>query len=1049
MSQQLREQQIPRLASAIVRPRVEKSLEQVFQHKLMLVCAPAGFGKTTAVAQLARSTPHTVLWHSIDEQERDFPILYQQFAASLQEVFPRLDINLAPPSYEPGELAVSLTGQLRKTPEDKLLLILDDVHNISGSSICESWLQSFVSLLPSKCHLILISRTPPAISLTEMIARREVVAIGEEDLRFTYNEIEDLSVHIRGTRVETNEAEELANRLQGWPAGIILALRPLPTAVEQLLPSGSVTPEALFDALAVSMLDAQPRGLREFLLASSTLARMTPELTANVLGLQNGAAWLGEALEQNLFLSRVPGGLAYHKLFRAFLQRQFRRLNEGAFVDLHVKAAQYFVNQGELAQAFDHYMTAGAADCASTAIDSVLHLYFAQSRAETLLQWNTELEQAGVANAKLLYYAAIIHIDRLNYEVANVELDRAEILFQIEGNEERVAEIQLQRARMNLINGYYLAAIAGAEKLLHRTQDSSNLHGRALRVIGFAYLRLGNSDVAVKYLEDALPLSRENGDKLALSSLLQDLQNVYLRLGRLSDASACLQEVVALRRSLGISSLLARALNDLGYHYHQHGDYAQAYATLQEGLGVVARIRNKRIESYLLWSLADLQRDRGSFDEAWQLYSRALEFTGNRDPNLRCNVLINASILRRWQSAWIEASSLAEEAVALAEAHSLGIETLLGQAHYWVVQGLQGDAHAAAEQLASLGQALQQKHAVSEAAQVLALSAQVSLTQDNLARARYYLDGAAELVNLGASAQPVTAELTYTPTLQSFVLANSTSYATLVSRFKHLQKNRVGSAVVTRLEDRLSNDFTYSLRILTLGKEKIERDGVPILPGEWRATAARELFFYLLFMGAKRREEISLDFWPDTDPQKVRSNFHTTLYRVRQALGDNIIVFKDEQYMIHPDLDIWCDAHEFEKLVERAQNLSIRDARTEDLYRRAVDLYQGELLPLLDQEWLTPYRENFGELYLEALIGLARCGQARRDFRQAIKLFRQALKVDRYREDVHRSIMTCYAEQGEKHKIYAHLQELKKILWNDLKTEPTKETVHLARTLLG
>ncbi|MBN8633728.1 MAG: tetratricopeptide repeat protein [Anaerolineae bacterium] len=1049
MSQQLREQQIPRLASAIERPRVEHSLEQVFDHRLLLVCAPAGFGKTTAVAQLARSTPHTVIWHTVDEQERDFPILYQQFTAALQNVFPRLTIDANPPSYEPGELAVSLTNLLRKTPEDKLLIILDDVQNISGSSICEAWLQSFVSLLPSKCHLILISRTPPALSLTEMIARREVVAMSEEELRFTNSEIEELALHMRGARVGASEAEELTNRLQGWPAGIILALRPLPTAVEQLLPTGSVTPEALFDALASSMLDAQPRGLREFLLASSTLARMTPELTANVLGLQNGAAWLGEALEQNMFLSRVPGGLAYHKLFRAFLQRQLRRINETAFVDLHLKAARYFVDQGELVQAFEHFMIGGAADKASAAIDGVLHLYFAQSRAETLLQWNTELQNAGINNAKLLYYAAIIHIDRLNYEAATPELDQAEALFQQEGNGERVAEIQLQRARMNLINGYYLAAIAGAEKLLHRTEDATNLHGRALRVIGFAYLRLGNSDIAVKYLEEALPLSRDNGDKLALSSLLQDLQIVYLRLGRLSEASACLQEVVALRRALGISSLLARALNDLGYHYHQHGDYTQAYATIQEGLSVVARIRNKRIESYLLWSLADLQRDRGSFDEAWQLYSRALEFTGNRDPNLRCNVLINASILRRWQNAWIEAASLAEEAVALAETHSLGIETLVGQAHFWAVQGLQGDASNAFEQLVRLGQALSQKHAVSEAAQVLALCAEVSLAQDNQARARHYLDSAAELINLGASAQPVIAELTYTPKLQGFALANSGSYPHLIARLKHLQKSRVGTAVVTRLEDRLANDYTYSLRILTLGKEKIERDGVPILPGEWRATAARELFFYLLFMGAKRREEISLDFWPDTDPQKVRSNFHTTLYRVRQALGDNIIVFKDDQYMIHPDLDIWCDAHEFEKLVERAQDLSVRDARTEDLYRRAVDLYQGELLPLLDQEWLTPYRENLGELYLEALIGLARCGQARRDFRQALKLFKQALKVDRYREDVHRSIIMCYAEQGEKHKIYAHIQELKKILWTDLRTEPSKDTIHLARTLLS
>ncbi|MBE2267015.1 MAG: tetratricopeptide repeat protein [Anaerolinea sp.] len=1048
MSNLPRNLQIPQLPLVVERRRLAASLERVLQHKLMLVSAPAGFGKSTAAAQYARSITQTVVWYTIGEQERDFQSFYQQFSAAILQVFPQLDINPTPISYESGELAVSITGQLRKIDGADVVIVLDDVHNIAGASECEVWLQAFVSLLPSKCHLLLLSRTLPNLSLAEMIARREVAAVGEEELRFTPDEIADLAQHVRGVRLGTSEAEDLAMRLQGWAAGIILALQPLSTPLEQLLAQTNVTPETLFDTLAASILDAQPRGLRDFLLASSTLARITPELTTNVLGLQNGTFWIAQALDNNLFLSRGPGGLMFHKLFRAFLQRQLRQRDETAFVELHLKAARWFETQNELTEAFDHYIMAGAPELASAAIDSTLHLNFAQSRAETLLQWNDELARCAVWNPRLLYLAAIIHTERLNTEAATAELDRAEAIFLEEGNEERVAEIHLQRARLNLNNGYYLAAIGQAEKLLNRTADNSNLHARALRVIGFAHLRLGTPDLAVQYLEQALPLSRENGDKMTLSSLLQDLQIAYLRLGRLSEAGACLQEVVALRRSLGIRSLLANALNDLGYHYHQHGDYVQAYATFQEALNVAARIRNKRLESYLLWSLADLQRDRGSFDEAWQLYSRALEFTGTRDPNLRCNALINASILRRWQNALVEATALAEEAVALAQAHKLGIELLTGQAHYWAVRSLQGDAPEALERLIGLSDELQRKHAVSEAAYVHTLCAGVCLLQTNASGARHYLNAAAELVNRGASAQPIVAEAAHNPRLQSFLIANLSQYGMLVSRLRSLQSSQVRTSVV-RLEDRFSSDYTYTLRVLTLGKEKIERDGVPILPGEWRATAARELFFYLLFVGEHRREEISLEFWPDSAPAQVRSNFHTTLYRVRQALGENIIIFKDENYMIHPDLDIWCDAHEFEKLVTQAQNLSIRDARTEDLYRRAVDLYQGEFLPLLEQEWLTNYRERLGEMYLEALIGYGRCARARGDGKQAISLFKQALKVDRYREDVHREVLQCYAERGEKHRIYAHIQELKKFLWNELRTEPSSETLSLARRLLS
>ncbi len=1048
MTQQHRKTQIPRIFGVIQRSRLLEKLQLVVDHKLVLICAPPGYGKTTIAAQFAQDAPHSVVWHTIEERERDFPTLYSQTISAFSQVFPAIQELASPSQYEPSELAAAITNYLRDAARDDLIYVLDDVHLVLGSPACENWLQSLISLMPSKCHVVLLSRTLPTLPLTEMIARREVMAIGQQELRFSADEISRLTSEVFSVDTTTRQIRSLFQRLEGWPAGVALALQPLPVELERLLLDGGEGPEALFESLASLMLDAQPPGLRDFLLASSTLTRFTPELASNVLGLTDSASWIEDALNRNLFLSRVPGGLMYHNLFRDFLQRQLQARAHSQFVALHLLAGKWFGEHDFIDLAYDHYLTAGAAEAASDLIDDILQPYFAQGKLETLLKWSEELAAAGIANPKLLYFAATIHLERFNYEAASAELEQAEELFREQDHKARLAEVQLQRARLNLRNGHYLAAIAQAEKLLNLPYGEDNLQGRVLRVLGFSYLRLGEPNLAAKYLEEALPLSRANGDKFALSSLIQDLQTVYLRLGRIGEAGQCLQEVVALRRSLGGATWLALALNDLGYYYHQHGEYHEAQTTFQEGLSVIARARNKRVESYLLWSLADLQRDRGTFREASELYGRALEFTGNQEPSLRCSILISAAIQNCWQQKSQEALALAEEALILAEAHSLAIEQLMAQASCWMIRGLLDDDYdTASEGLESVVQELQKRHAVSETIHVYGLSAALAAQYNARATAEHYLKTALQLLQQGGSWQSLIAEAMHNPALEKIV-ADGERFAEINQRVSRLRLSRHKTPSVIKLESNHPIEYVYSLRLQTLGKEKLERDGVPVLPAEWRATAARELFFYLFFGGAQPREIISLDFWPDSAPSRVRSNFHTTLYRVRQALGDNVIIFRDERYMVNPDLDIWCDAHEFESLTERAQNLSIRDARTEDLYRRAVDLYQGDFLPLLDADWIISYRERLSETYLDSLIGLGRCAHARRDYKQSLNIFKQALKVDPYREEIHRAIMVCYADQGEKSKIYAQLRQLQKLLKDELDAEPARETMTLARSLL-
>ncbi len=203
-----------------------------------------------------------------------------------------------------------------------------------------------------------------------------------------------------------------------------------------------------------------------------------------------------------------------------------------------------------------------------------------------------------------------------------------------------------------------------------------------------------------------------------------------------------------------------------------------------------------------------------------------------------------------------------------------------------------------------------------------------------------------------------------------------------------------------------------SLRAFTLGQESIIRDGQAVMHTAWRAITARELFFYLLFVGPSPREQISLAFWPDSTISEVRSNFHTTLYNARKAVGAEAIIYQSDLYSINPAVDLWCDAHEFEDLIAHARLWSPHDSRSEDRLRKAVSLYQGDLLIAFDADWILAYREKLRELYLQALVSLGECRRVKNDIDEALEWFKQAVKVDAYREDIHRAIMSCYAQKG-------------------------------------
>lgn len=1043
----------PESPGLILRPRLMRKLQGILDHKLMIVSAPPGYGKTTLVTQFANQSPYPVLWHTVEERERDLPNLYQRVRTLLKEVLPPISHLPDSNNRSPNELGALVADTLREETSKPVIYVFDDLQHLSGAYDAETWLRTLVSLLPGNFHLILISRTLPNLPLAEMIARREVLAIGPEELRFTPQETYQLAERASETNDSTLSAEDvqkLISHLEGWPAGTVFALYPLPEELERLMLGGRRGPEALFDLLANSMLRSQPPRLRHFLLASSTLSRLTPELCSEALGLSDSLECFAEFQIRNLFLSRTPNGLQYHALFRNFLQRQLRTHDPDEYTRLHTRVARWYEKQGLLEEAFEHYISAGLNEQAAALAEKSGQSYFAQGQTETLLNWHTQLSQAGVHAPQLSYVCAVIHTDRYAYAEAETLLDQAEQGFERDENHEGLLNIRLQRAILDLQRGHYETALAGAQDLLANDASLQNLRGRALKVLGVTQLRLGQIEEALDALQQAVPLHRMDGDAYTLANILQDLGVAYWQTGRTEDAKACLQEVVALRRSLGGAEALALALNNLGCLYHSAGSYDQARQTFEQGLNAITKIPHGRAEAYLMLSLGDLTRDLGAFDEAANLYRRALEMLGSSEPVLHCLLLISLSTLQRWNERPDEATELAQEALAKAEQHQIAYEKVAAQVAWWAARVAQGDTGEALPHLVDLSHELHRLARLAELTQVLALSAWASLIEGQPDDADDFLQQALTLAQETGTLQLLAAEAVHNTALYQYIQQNLDNYRKLLLEMAHLRDSlRQAPHIQQRAQaTRILPQHTYSLRVHTFGIERIERDGSVIPASEWRTITAQELFLYLLFVGPQTRERISLVFWPDSSTKRVRSSFHTTLYRARQALGENVISYEDGVYAINPEVGLWCDAREMEKLTEQARLLPSRDPRTEDLWQRAVELYQGDFLPSIDADWIAPYREGYHETYLDALVGLGDCSRARSDMRGAIQAYKRALIVEPYREDIHRSIMLCYAALGERQLISNQLDEICGLLWDELGIEPSDETLQLAEQLL-
>ena len=1050
---------VPDPAALLHRPRVCETLEQGLERKLTLVSAPAGYGKTSALVDFARHSGVPVCWYTADERDRDLGAFIAYLVGAIEERFRGFGEHTR-------SALVSFGGELFRDPAaivdvfvNEILeigtpftLVVDNHERLGGAPGVREFTFRLMEVLPSNCHVMLGSRDLPDVPVTQLVAKQQLVGMSDRDLRFDAREIREL-LQLSRIEVSEDQVQALAASSEGWITGVLLLANRLQDAAAATFLDLQRATSETYAYLAEDVLERQPPDVQHFLRTSAVLREMSSRLCREVLQIQEPRSLLEELERRSLFVTRFGTGGAstyrYHNLFREFLHDQLLTRDPAQYVKLHLRAAKRFEQGDDVGEAVYHYLTAEAYPEATVLIDQVAREWFTRGRGETLVRWAEALpEERRKGVPWLSYYQSRVLTDRYDYEEALRVLSHAESGFADQGDTARLARVHNQRAMVALLQGRYESAVDEARAALNMLgRDALMERAEARRLVGRACVGLGRLEEGIVELQGALTLFRQVASPYDVVNLLQDLTLAHTSQGRFDQAVVLLNEALVIGRRLGAPTLLAGVLNNLGTLHYVLGKYEKALPLYEEGLVAARQGGDRRWQAYNLVGMADINRDIGAYERARSCYSAAWRFAQASEPGVAVYILTAQADMFRWQSRRTRTLALLREARELAEMRDMDFEVrgLLPVAE-GIALAEDGEARRGCKLLSDGIRYLEERQAKRELARACFLLAKAYLLAGDRVQATTTLRRALNLAREIGSNQFAAVEGQHAGELLGLGMAEGVSDCrAVVARIRDLHAH--GDTVLEGAGEETEGTGSR-LEIYTFGEGRVVRGGHTVSSSEWQAAMPKELFFYILLHGPLERDAIGLVFWPDLAAKRVTDRFHTTLYRVRRAIGQDTVVMDDGRYRLG-DVDCWIDVEEFEECIGRARLLPPQDWQAENLWRRAVELYRGDFLSGVDRLWCLPRREALREMYVETLIGVGRCHEARGEFEGAIDWYKRASAADDLREDIHRRIMECYVWAGRRSEALAQYDLCRRTLDREIGVLPSDDTERLYERIAG
>jgi ATP/maltotriose-dependent transcriptional regulator MalT len=623
---------VPRPRAHLVhRAHLIEHLQQGAERALTLVSAPAGFGKTTLLAQWLAQSGMPVAWLSLEEEDNDPVRFLTYLIAALQTLDAQLGTtSLAllhtprPPSLE-TVLAV-LTNDLVERGRDDFALVLDDYHVITADPI-QHGMSFLLEHLPPHMHLILATRADPPFPLARLRAQGQLTEVRTADLRFGSAEASTFLHTVMGLDLEASAIATLESRTEGWIAGLQLAALSLQgrTDIAEFLAAFTGSHRYVLDYLSEEVLARQPTPVQQFLLHTCILERLSGPLCDAVMGKPGSQATLETLERANLFVVALDderGWYRYHHLFAEVLCSYLRQREPTMVPELHLRASAWCAQHDLPVAAVQHALAVPDVELAARLIEPIAFTVTFQGQLSTVLGWLNALPETLLRAHPFLcvYYARLLMYDN-QLEAAEARLQEAEKSVQkmpAEQAQTILGWVLHIRGVIALFSDDMPQAISLARQALEVLPEAEVIpRAGALVTMTHAFELSGDVTLTTEHeVAAAVALIVSSDNPFAAVSGMNLLARLHILQGRLRQAAATYAQVL---QAGPRPEVLQNAIGSLSYYFglghllREWNDLDAAERHLVQGIAMLKEAQTVRpFETTLGYTtLARLEQARG------------------------------------------------------------------------------------------------------------------------------------------------------------------------------------------------------------------------------------------------------------------------------------------------------------------------------------------------------------------------------------------------------------------------------------------------------
>jgi DNA-binding SARP family transcriptional activator len=1055
------------------RPRLLDWLRAKIHGRVVLLLADAGYGKTTLLADYARRTRMRTLWYRLDHDDRDWVTLLHHLIAAGREYDPTFapatsgllsEIGVGGPTRE-----AALDTFLRELPSivtGGAVLIFDDFHLVDDAPDARFVARELVARAPERLTIVFASRRTPTVPLSRLRSVGEVAELDTDALRFDAAETAKLFTETYGRRLDPDVLEDLAIRTEGWIASLQLVQAALrdrsPTEIRRFVRSLNGADRDLYDYLAEEVVGDLPDDLQRFLMDTSILQVVTPELAEVVSGRDAAdVARLTAAAERLTLLSRLSGGprthQRYHPLVREFLEGRFRSID------------------GPDAVASLHRRTAAATAATDWRIGA--HHY----------------REAGDTEAMLGVVATAIPDIMGNGQYALAEAFIGPI-----SAGDRPAGFDLILSRVDMQQGDYEAAIAASQAVLDSGVTDPVQRDHALLNLVTLHLNYGDGDSAHEFASELFRVTSDPNLRLIADASIAgigaaedaplDVMNRKLRAmasaqrtpyrhhfgvtlfnlatnsliqDRLGDAILEVSEAIQALEETSASIELASAATLRLTILAQQGNWVDYERYAADFAGQVSLRRDPDV----LIDLADERDSFGAPDEMWAhldqvdaetpiptfrtlaaaTRTRALIRRGrheearaaiDRVPKVRATYTGTRSMLL-FTHAYLASAAASPSALALAlDARAYAAKQ---GAHRWrrLSDLLAGIISGPPELDEAIGRVADPSPWHLTYLADLLLPCLENLTGGSL-------DAIATAANMHSArwlfALRRYVDMTERPSLEAAQLLEQIGERDDVVRLRRIAKDRRRSPSFAPLGRALARRTADLVFVEDQGRVSL-RIGKRSIPG---GEIRRKVLALLCFLITRpdlsgTRDQVLEALWPELDPEVAVNSLNQTLYFLRRVFEENYTEDLSPGYVKHDSDVIWIDAGLLKSRSREARTLirGFGSRPTPEDVEALVTIYRGRFaLDFEYEEWAAAYRDSLHASFLEiverSVLDDFRSGH----YDRGIAVARQALEIDSSAEQIEVGLLRLYRVTGAHSAAAEQYEHYASVMRDELGVEP-------------